>query len=361
MIEFYCKCGQKINVPKVHGGKKGRCPKCKQVIAIPKASQVASSSIPHNNVSANTDREIGELDGVIGEMLEHRNSAPEEYVLAEDAQPTKSCPFCGEEILATSKKCRHCREFLDGGTRQASQGSVEHTPRSQTVAQRTGTGPGRGKAVGSLVCGILAIVTGPLGFILALVAISLGRSATRDMVRGKSRDGYGMATAGLILGIIMLVLYVIVVILLAVVILLPAQQRARGETQATWCATRLKGLDTSLFLYAEGHKNEYPDARRWREILIEEDYVPSSLFLCPSVDGDPEKDNHYVLVPWPGPDDVDGDLLVIFESKANHSGRRSVVGGDHVVRTEYDLVFEMRLASTIEALAELGIEFDWQE
>ena len=28
-------------------------------------------------------------------------------------QETKRCPFCGEEILAIAKKCKHCKEWLD--------------------------------------------------------------------------------------------------------------------------------------------------------------------------------------------------------------------------------------------------------
>ena len=29
------------------------------------------------------------------------------------ADETKVCPYCGEEILAIAKKCKHCGEFLD--------------------------------------------------------------------------------------------------------------------------------------------------------------------------------------------------------------------------------------------------------
>lgn len=26
---------------------------------------------------------------------------------------TKICPYCGEEILATAKKCKHCKEWIN--------------------------------------------------------------------------------------------------------------------------------------------------------------------------------------------------------------------------------------------------------
>lgn len=28
-------------------------------------------------------------------------------------EKTKRCPYCGEEILAIAKKCKHCGEWLD--------------------------------------------------------------------------------------------------------------------------------------------------------------------------------------------------------------------------------------------------------
>ncbi len=134
-----------------------------------------------------------------------------------------------------------------------------------------------------------------------------------------------------------------------------------AEDQASVCATNMKGQDNALYLYAATHKDKYPDAARWREVLIEEDYAPKKVFICPTLGGDPEKDNHYVFVPWPWPNQVDGNFLVIIERKANHSGQRNVVCGDHGVRNVSEAEFQEMLAETIEALKTRGIEFNWQE
>ena len=32
------------------------------------------------------------------------------------ADEKKTCPFCGEEIMATAKKCKHCKQFLNDNT-----------------------------------------------------------------------------------------------------------------------------------------------------------------------------------------------------------------------------------------------------
>ncbi len=31
-----------------------------------------------------------------------------------DEKRTRACPACGEEILITARKCKHCQEWLDG-------------------------------------------------------------------------------------------------------------------------------------------------------------------------------------------------------------------------------------------------------
>ena len=91
------------------------------------------------------------------------------------------------------------------------------------------------------------------------------------------------------------------------------------------------------------------------------DYAPGKLLLCPSVDGDPEQDNHYIFVPWPGPGGGGGDLLAIFERNANHDGKRNVVGTAHGVTIVSEAEFQEKLAQTVEALKAQGIEFNWQE
>lgn len=42
---------------------------------------------------------------------------------------TKTCPYCGEEILATARKCKHCGEWLESDTRpQETSGQATPAP-----------------------------------------------------------------------------------------------------------------------------------------------------------------------------------------------------------------------------------------
>lgn len=60
MIKFRCKnCGQKIAVPEIHAGKKGKCPRCKNIVVIPNvpAEQVNPPTSQNGVNSAKVDRQ----------------------------------------------------------------------------------------------------------------------------------------------------------------------------------------------------------------------------------------------------------------------------------------------------------------
>jgi Domain of unknown function (DUF4190) len=77
----------------------------------------------------------------------------------------------------------------------------------------SGGGPAvtAGKATGALVCGIIGLFA--CGVILGPVAIYLGTTAKREIEGSGGRlKGTGMATAGIVLGIIAVVVFVISII-----------------------------------------------------------------------------------------------------------------------------------------------------
>jgi DNA-directed RNA polymerase subunit RPC12/RpoP len=52
ILEFHCKkCGQKIRVPEIHAGKNGKCPKCKNIVTIPNIQSAGSVAIRAESIS----------------------------------------------------------------------------------------------------------------------------------------------------------------------------------------------------------------------------------------------------------------------------------------------------------------------
>ena len=134
----------------------------------------------------------------------------------------RPCPVCAEEIQESALKCRYCNEWIAkrpadvnqvaAGGSWASSGSSS-TPSSSLVGAppapssesapspaSPATGPLRteGLAVASLVAGIGVLLMGALAGIPALVMGVLARK--RIDASSGTRTGRGMATTGIVLG-----------------------------------------------------------------------------------------------------------------------------------------------------------------
>jgi len=72
-----------------------------------------------------------------------------------------------------------------------------------------------GKAVASLVLGILSITSGFMctGVILSALAMVFGTLALAEMKRNRAIEGRGLAQAGLIIGVITMLLGIVVIVL----------------------------------------------------------------------------------------------------------------------------------------------------
>ncbi len=129
------------------------CPKCNQSFNLPlkEVNEARSFTCPH--CQAHFD--FGELS----QSQEHPYEEPEEEItatidtsanLAEQEsgggtpqKKTKACPFCGEEILETALKCKHCGELLSPSNPLYAQLNIQPpsgTP-SKASPQPTGYAP----------------------------------------------------------------------------------------------------------------------------------------------------------------------------------------------------------------------------
>lgn len=118
------------------------------------------------------------------------------------------CPNCGSANNDGAKFCIGCGATLDAPQAQPAQpayNSQQNVNYNFSNNQQPAATPGKGLGIASLVCGIVSFFC--FGFILGLLAVIFGGVAKSKGYRG------GMATAGIVLGIIGLAFYVILLII----------------------------------------------------------------------------------------------------------------------------------------------------
>ena len=128
-----------------------------------------------------------------------------------------------------------------------------------------------GLATAALVMGLISIalplslITGPLAVIFGGVSLA------------RRRPGSGMATTGLILGVVCWLLTLVLVVPAA--IMFPVFSRAREKAVQNSCLSNVKQLTLGMLMYASDYDERCVPADRWPELIYP--YVNNdAIYLC---------------------------------------------------------------------------------
>ncbi|MSU57139.1 MAG: DUF4190 domain-containing protein [Pedosphaera sp.] len=137
------------------------------------------------------------------------------------------------------------------------------------------TGPTKtcGLATGALVCGALGFTC-----IAAVVGLVLGFLAHARIRRSNGRlTGSGMATAGIVLSLIFILIGIFAI---PAAMLLPALSKAKQRAQTIHCVNNAKQLALGVIMYASDNNEVMPTATNWCADI--QKYVGGTqAFQCP--------------------------------------------------------------------------------
>ncbi len=223
-----------------------------------------------------------------------------------------NCPSCQRLIAAevsagTQVQCPMCGEAVTVPAPNAppAVGDAEHPPSLPAPA----VSPASGMAVAALVCSLVGLFLCPP---LTLIGVVLGVIAlVRSSREPRRYGGSGLAIGAICAGGVALLVWPF---LLA--ILLPSFSRAREMSKRLVCAANMKGLHTSMQIYAQGAGGGYMDDM---QVLIDTGQVTAQQFVCPSsgaVPGDMRACYIYISGQTPADDPRN---VVLYEKPENHA------------------------------------------
>ncbi len=146
----------------------------------------------------------------------------------------RQCPSCARPIEDYAQVCPFCRTNVAGPYAEPGHGETS------------------GKAIGSLVCGLLFFFLPA-----AIVAVVMGHLSLSDIRKSAGRlGGRGMAIAGLVLGYLGLSF---IPILIIAAIAIPNLLRAKMAANEASAASSLRTINITCVAYATEHKS-FPSA-----------------------------------------------------------------------------------------------------
>ena len=128
----------------------------------------------------------------------------------------KRCVYCGAEMEDQAAYCTRCGKAAGtGGENFQPYGTYGQPGGVPYQNQRYYGESGRynGMAIASLVLGLISIFFNAFYLVPSILAIIFGILGRSQIKKNPSCQGMGMATAGLVLGIVFLAIYLLIIVL----------------------------------------------------------------------------------------------------------------------------------------------------
>jgi len=186
------------------------------------------------------------------------------------------CRNCGMANPASRQFCSKCGKPIPSSTAARTTTAPEPAPvpesSSATPQQSTGDAPTSGKAIASLVCGIFTF------FLPAsIAAIILGHMSLSEIRKSAGRiGGRGLATTGLVLGYLGLL---IIPVMIVAAIAIPNLLRARMAANEATAVGSLRTINTAVLTYATEFENGFPSSLKATEVAPGESATCNHAFL----------------------------------------------------------------------------------